>query len=116
MNRTLPVCPNNVTKEIMTRNFETNCTGSNPCQHTKFQIKEYHQRSGTPYISILSLEYPQEFGEYQHTYVSVDEQTLISKMGGLIGIAFGWAGLSIVPILNFALEYLKAVQDKNSSA
>ena len=106
MNRTLPVCPNDVIKKIMTRNFETNCTRSNPCRHTKFQIKEYHQRSGTPHISILSLEYPQEFGEYQHTYVSVDEQTLISKMGGLIGIAFGWAGLSIVPIMNYALEYL----------
>ena len=106
MNKTLPVCSNSVIKEIMSRKFKTNCKSSNPCKTTKYEIKEYHQSPYTGPTSILSLEYSEEFGEYQHTYVSVNEQTLISKLGGLIGIAFGWAGLSILPFFNFILDFI----------
>ena len=109
MNKTLPVCPNDIIKEIMEKNYDTDCSDSIPCEHTKYQIKEFNWQPGNSHTSILSLEYSQEFGENQNTYVSVDEQTLISKIGGLIGITFGLAGLNIMPLMNYVFNYMIAL-------
>lgn len=43
--------------------------------------------------------------EYQSS-VSINQQTLIGQVGGILGITLGWSGMTFVEELVMALSYI----------
>ena len=50
----------------------------------------------------LSVGYSEDTEHYQNSIISVNDQTLIGQLGGILGILFGWSGMTLVNMLTEA--------------
>ena len=98
-----PVCNHSSTVNIMDRTFFTDCSDSIPCVYTKYRqlkltksIAEWEFREFQLYV--------EDTEEHQSSYISVDAQTLIAQVGGILGIFFGLSGLNLVEVMMSTLR------------
>ena len=102
-------CDKLTTREILMKHlytdhpkqYESNCGHLFPCQHTGYDILLFESslnETGTE----ISLGFKQDRGDHQYSRISVDEQTLIGQVGGILGILFGWSGMTLVEMFEYA--------------
>ena len=102
-------CNKSTTSEILwkllyaddLKQFESNCGHLYPCQHTGYDIVLFESsfsETGTE----ISLGFKQDTENHQCSRISVDEQTLIGQVGGILGILFGWSGMTLVEMFDYA--------------
>ena len=68
-----------------------------PCDHTDYSIDELY--SSDDYIQRLAsfkLSYSQTHTEHYESKIKVDEEALIGKIGGLLGIMLGFSFIKFV--------------------
>jgi hypothetical protein len=106
----LPHCTVNVTLEIMSKDYQSNCKHSVPCEYTKYEVKYSSVENIESWDLIrseLTLLYEGPIKEEHYTSsISVDEQTLIGQAGGLLGILLGWSGMTLSDLINPTLNLL----------
>lgn len=99
MKSTLPPCNDSVTIESLSRTFPSNCGEWETCERTEYEIisheETYIETSG------FSVGYKQDIEDHQNSWISVDEQTLIGQVGGILGILFGWSGMTLVDMIGY---------------
>ena len=95
----LSSCNNSVIMEaILLSEEDFGCSKSFPCEHTDYSIgrfnEEFIHSPNSQTLRYFRFSFWQ-YVEYHQSYVSVNEQTLIGKIGGIIGILLGWSGKSM---------------------
>ena len=68
-----------------------------PCEHTKYETTLYEEIFLEAYS--FSVGYSEDIEHIQNSIISVDEQTLIGQVGGILGILFGWSGMTLVDMI-----------------
>ena len=95
----LPICNNNATLEMVTFSDQSlNCQKSVPCEHTDYTLEGTHYSiQGNPKLTLTQNQ--EHFESYQSS-ISVDTQTLIGQVGGIMGITLGWSGMSLIELID----------------
>ena len=81
-----------------------NCPRLVPCEYTLYEViqDKILYEEGKSYFSIGFKDHQVE----EHlSYLKVDEQTLISQIGGIFGINLGWSFGSLLELLDFILNF-----------
>ena len=68
-----------------------------PCEHTEYEITLLEDSFVESHS--ISVEYSEDTEHFQDSIISVNEQTLIGQVGGIIGILFGWSGMTLVDMV-----------------
>ena len=91
----LPTCNNSVTLEMVTFSDKSlKCQRSVPCEHTDYTLEgAYWSYQGNPKLTLTQIQ--EHFESYQSS-ITVDTQTLIGQVGGILGITLGWSGMSLI--------------------
>ena len=93
----LPTCNNSIMLEMATFS-DKNCLRSVPCEHTDYTLGGVHWSiQGNPK---LTLTQNQDHFESYKSSISVDTQTLIGQVGGIVGITLGWSGMSMIELID----------------
>ena len=93
-------CDNHITEEILLRKFPSQCRHLYPCEHSEYEIILFENSFTDNYT--FSLGFKQDMEDHQNSRISVDEQTLIGQVGGILGILFGWSGMTLVEMFDYA--------------
>lgn len=92
----LPVCSDaNIMHQALevvldTDKYSNDCLHAYPCQKFKFEIESMPQKSKYFTLAYADLEV-----EHYISYISYDTQSLISELGGVVGMFLGLSGVSI---------------------
>ena len=81
------------------------CPDQISCNYTNYFL-EVEDISGQKFATVI-YEYKQHIIEYHTSYISYDIQSLISEVGGTLGLTLGLSGLSIVDIMTKSMKKLK---------
>ena len=83
-----------------------------PCHHKEYDIvEEYHHFDETLLDdeSMVYLRYnPDHLEEHQNSFLMVDEQTLIGRIGGLFGITLGCSGVLLIGVIQRILNVISS--------
>ena len=93
--------------EILSRTFPSNCDNWFPCDQTEYEIISHEDTFNE--IFGFSLGYKQDTEDHQNSWISVDEQTLIGQVGGILGILFGWSGMTLVDMIDYTSVLFSAL-------
>ena len=95
----LPICNNNATLEMVTFSDKShNCQRSVPCEQNDYTLEGAHWSiQGNPKLTLTQNQ--EHFESYQSS-ISVDTQTLIGQVGGIMGITLGWSGMSLIELID----------------
>ena len=69
-----------------------------PCDHMEFYIDAEYPKPNHHGQTVLSFTV-QDNQEHLISYVTMDCQTMLAQIGGIIGITIGWSFHSIRPII-----------------
>ena len=92
--------------EILNKEYISNCSNLAPCEQIMYELESEYEmplplETGEAVYGIV-LKHDTE--EHQSTGIIMDEQSLLSQIGGISGITLGWCGMTlaefITPILN----------------
>jgi hypothetical protein len=105
-----PICSNDKILAILFRNFSQSrrCSQSVPCEYTKYEAKqwvnvEFSFLGDNPSKIEIIFNGP-IMEEHYISSISIDDQTLIGQVGGLLGILLGWSGMTLLEIINPLFE------------
>ena len=68
-----------------------------PCEHTEYETTLHEDIFTEKYG--FSVAYSEDTEHFQNSIISVNEQTLIGQVGGILGILFGWSGMTLVDMI-----------------
>ena len=88
------VCNNEVTLELLNMEIQPRCLSSIPCDHMEFYVDGEYPRPNLHGETVLSFTI-QDNQEHLISYVTVDCQTMMAQIGGILGITIGWSFHSI---------------------
>ena len=91
-------CSNEVTKEIVSNVRQTKiCSVGQACNTTKFMftLQEYHGLVDTN-LTRIRVAYLDPEVEFHQTYINYNFQSLISEIGGVLGLTLGASVMSLV--------------------
>jgi hypothetical protein len=80
------------------------CHSKQACNQTKYQMQQVrtHWPEDADY-TMITVKYVDPIVEFNIDSISYDEQSMISEIGGTLGLTIGWSGLSIVSLFIWAL-------------
>ena len=81
-----------------------------PCDHTDYLIGELY--SSDDYLQRLAsfkLSYSQTHTEHYESKIKVDEEALIGKIGGLLGIMLGFSFIRLVDMFEQIWEFISNI-------
>jgi hypothetical protein len=101
------LCNSSVHRKVMETKWETwmrHCYSKQACNQTKYQMQplRVHWPQYADYTSI-NVKYVDPIVEFNIDSISYDEQSMISEIGGTLGLTIGWSGFSIVSLFIWAL-------------
>ena len=96
--KNLPKCNMSVTKDMLLSPLQNTCSQSVPCEHTDYSIDGAFPLESVDDCSYsrFRLTYRQLVQEHYKSYIAVGKQTLIGKVGGILGITVGWSGITLL--------------------
>ena len=99
-------CSHNQTLTILQAQHQQrfNCPRLVPCEHTSYEVLQdkIQPKENQAYFSI---GFKDDMVEKQLSYLKVDEQTLISQIGGIFGINLGWSFGTLLELLEFITQF-----------
>ena len=102
----LKICDNNITIKVFDALFKKEsrleCPDIPPCEDTKIIILNIEQ--GDAESSEISIKYGDPTVEIHASEISYDFQSMISEIGGTLGLTLGASGLSVAGII---VDFLK---------
>ena len=113
----LKPCNRSVILEALKMETDSNCRNLWPCSYLDFFIdRDIPTQTITEiansgrFVSTLRIIFNEPVTEIYNSFISVNEQTLIGQVGGIMGITLGWSGLTLIdliePTLNTVAKYI----------
>ena len=80
-----PICNNSVTLELLNIEIQPSSLSSIPCDHMEFYVDAEYPKPNRHGQTVLSFTV-QDNQEHLISYVTMDCQTMLAQIGGIIGM------------------------------